>query len=161
MEDHNKNIDKLIKQNLKIEEPSLDFSGHVMNQIYASDLKKEMALSSLMQKHILEEPSIDFNTNVFLKIEQDSKAMAYQPVIGEKTWILLGSLVVFIVVFVMMNTEISSGKYVAVDELYLKLLAYVSFDIPTLSISPIFALGIFVLSSLLFLDYFLRNRNWL
>ncbi len=159
MEDRNKNIDKLIKQNLKIEEPSLDFSSDVMDQVFASDLKKEKALSFLLQKHILEEPSIDFTTSVFSKIEQDSKAIIYQPVLGKKAWFLLSSLVVFIVVYVLMNMENSSGKYVVIGDVYSKMLAYISIDLPTLSISPLYAFSIFVLSSLLFLDYFLRNRS--
>lgn len=159
MTDKNKHIDKMIQENLSIEEPSLGFSNKVMDQIFASDLKKERALSSLMQKHTLEEPSFDFTAGVLSNIEQKTVVETYQPVLGKKAWFLIGSLLTFIIVFTVLKADSSSNKYAAIGEMYSKFLDSLKFEFPTLAISPLFALSIFALSSLLFLDYFLRNRR--
>lgn len=159
MVDKNKNIDKLIKQNLKIEEPSLDFSGHVMDQIYASDLKKEKSLSSLMQRHLIEEPSIDFAVDVLSKIEEDLKATIYQPVLGKKAWFFIGSLIVVVLIYTLFGIDSSSSESSLLGDLISKTNGYFTFDLPSVSISPLFALSTFALSSLLFLDYYVRNRR--
>lgn len=158
MKDNTKNIDKFIKQNLKIEETSLNFSSNVMEQIYAVDLKKKKALSSLMQKHVIEEPSINFTSNVLSTIEQKSKVSVYQPVIGKKAWIFIGSLIIFIFVYALFNIG-SPAQNSIIDNFFLKIHDYFSFEFPSISISPLFTLSIFALSSLLCLDYFLRNRR--
>lgn len=159
MKDKNVNIDKLIKQSLKIEEPSSDFSSIVMEQIYASDLEKEKSLTSLMQKHVLEEPSIDFTANVFSRIEHNSKVMSYQPILGKKAWLFIGSLFMMVLMYALFGLESSSVENSLLSEFLSKSISYFSFDLPSVSISPLFALSIFALSSLLFLDYYIRNKK--
>jgi hypothetical protein len=159
MKDKDKNIDDFIKQNLDIQEPSKDFSGNVMEQIYALDLKKDKALSSLMQKHVLEEPSINFTSRLMASIEQQSKITSYKPVIGKKVWFLISSVVVFIFVYTFLKSDFAIKENIYLENLQGKLNNLFVFEYPSLDISPIFGLGIFALSSLLFIDYFIRNRR--
>ena len=159
MKDKDKNIDDFIKQNLDIQEPSKDFSGNVMEQIYALDLEKDKALSSLMQKHVLEAPSINFTSRLMASIEQQSKITAYKPVIGKKVWFLITSVIVFIFVYVFLKSDFAIKENIYLENLIGKLNNLFVFEYPSLDISPIFGLGIFALSSLLFLDYFIRNRR--
>ena len=159
MKDKDKNIDDFIKQNLDIQEPSKDFSGNVMEQIYALDLKKDKALSSLMQKHVLEAPSINFTSRLMASIEQQSKITAYKPVIGKKVWFLIISVVLFIFVYTFLKSDFAIKENIYLENLQGKLNNLFVFEYPSLDISPIFGLGIFALSSLLFIDYFIRNRR--
>jgi len=159
MKDKDKNIDNFIKQNLEIQEPSMNFSDNVMEEIYALDLKKDKALSSLMQKHVLEEPSIDFTSRVMAGIEQKSKVLAYQPVIGKKVWFLISSVIVFIFVYTFIKMDFAITENIYIENLQSRVSNLFVFEYPSLDISPIYVLGIFALSSLLFLDYFIRNRR--
>ena len=159
MKDKDKNIDNFIKQNLDIQEPSKDFSGNVMEQIYALDLKKDKALSSLMQKHVLEEPSINFTSKLMASIEQQSTITVYQPVIGKKVWVFITSVVVFIFLFTFLKLDFTATKHAYLENLQSKVINLFLFEYPSLNISPLFGLGIFALSALLFLDYFVRNRR--
>lgn len=159
MKDKEKNIDKFIKQNLDIQEPSKDFSGNVMEEIYALDLKKDKALSSLMQKHVLEAPSLNFASRVMASIEQKSEIKAYQPVIGKKVWFLIISVVALIFVYTFLQLDFTASKHIYLENLQNKVNSLFLFEFPSLSISPLFGLSIFALSSLLFLDYFIRNRR--
>jgi hypothetical protein len=159
MKDKDKNIDNFIKQNLDIQEPSKDFSGNVMEEIYALDLKKDKALSSLMQKHVLEEPSINFTSRLMASIEQRSKITAYKPVIGKKVWFLITSVIVFIFVYTFLKLDFTATEHIYLENLQNKAIGLFTFEYPSLNISPLFGLAIFALSSLLFLDYFIRNRR--
>ncbi len=47
-------IDKLIRESLKMEQPSDDFTNKIMNQIDLVDVKQEKALGSLLKKNTLE-----------------------------------------------------------------------------------------------------------
>jgi hypothetical protein len=157
--DKDKNIDNFIKQNMDLHEPSTGFSKNVMEEIYALDLNKDKALSSLMQKHVLEEPSFNFTSRVMGSIEQRSKAIAYQPVIGKKVWFLILSVIVIIFVYTFLKLDFTATKHIYLENLQSRLDNLFVFEYTSLNISPLFGLAIFALSSLLFLDYFIRNRR--
>ena len=57
-----KNIERLIRESLKVENTSDDFSDKVMKQIKVSDRKEEIALTSLVAKYAVERPSADFTS---------------------------------------------------------------------------------------------------
>lgn len=157
MENESKNIDKIIKQNMDIEKPSLEFTEKVMHQILASESIREKALISLLQKHTLKEPSIDFTSKVMSILPKNSHVFVYKPVISKNVWYLLAVGFILMVVYIFLNADdiVTSellNSYIA------KIGTVFSFKIPNLLISPIFALSMFALSSLLLLDYFLRNR---
>jgi hypothetical protein len=159
MKDKDKNIDNFIRKNIEIQEASMDFSENVMEQIYALDLKKDKALSSLMQKHILDAPSINFTSRVMASIEQKSEIKTYQPVIGKKVWVLISSVIAIIFIFTFLKLDFTATEHIYLENIQSKVSNLFVFEYPSLNISPLFGLGIFALSSLLFLDYFIRNRR--
>ena len=154
-----KNIDKFIKQNINIEKPSLDFSNKVMSQVKALELKKEKAFSSLLQKNLIETPSLDFTANIMSAINQDSKASVYIPVIGKKAWLLIASFVLVLLSYTIFNLELTQPYFQDLDKYIPSYDLDFSIVLPPLLTSPLFAISIFALSSLLFLDYFIRNRS--
>jgi len=159
MKDKDKNIDNFIRKNIEIQEASMDFSENVMEQIYALDLKKDKALSSLMQKHILDAPSINFTSRVMASIEQKSEIKTYQPVIGKKVWVLISSVIAIIFIFTFLKLDFTATEHIYLENIQSRVSNLFVFEYPSLNISPLFGLGIFALSSLLFLDYFIRNRR--
>ena len=159
MKDKDKNIDNFIRKNIEIQEASMDFSENVMEQIYALDLEKDKALSSLMQKHILDAPSINFTSRVMASIEQKSEIKTYQPVIGKKVWVLISSVIAIIFIFTFLKLDFTATEHIYLENIQSKVSNLFVFEYPSLNISPLFGLGIFALSSLLFLDYFIRNRR--
>lgn len=159
MEDYNKNIDEFIKQNLKVEETSSDFSGSVMEQIYAADQKTEKALSSIIRKHVLIDTSVDFTSQVMSSIEKKSTVAIYQPVISKKVWFFIISIISFVLVYTFLNVDTQTEQNIYLERFFTKVNGFFTLDYPSVSISPLFALSIFALSSLLILDYFLRNRR--
>ena len=159
MKDKDKNIDNFIRKNIEIQEASMDFSENVMEQIYALDLKKDKALSSLMQKHILDAPSINFTSRVMASIEQKSEIKTYQPVIGKKVWVLISSVIAIIFIFTFLKLDFTATEHIYLENIQSKVSNLFVFEYPSLNISPLFGLGIFALCSLLFLDYFIRNRR--
>lgn len=154
-----KSVDKFIKEGLEAENTSLGFSDKVMQQIYALDIEKEKALTSLLQKYTLQEPSLNFTTNVLSKIHVTSKVPIYQPVISKKIWYVIFTMVILVISYVFFSLGDTSIQSSIVNSSLIKLENLFSFNLPTLLTSPIFALSIFALSSLLFLDYFLQKRK--
>lgn len=155
-----KSVDKFIKEGLEVENTSLGFSENVMQQIYALELEKEKTLTSLLQKYTLQEPSINFTTNVLSEIYVNSKVSIYQPVISKKIWYVIFTIVILVISYVFYSLGDTSIQSNIVNLNLMKLKNLFSFNLPTLSISPLFALSIFALSSLLFLDYFLQKRKF-
>ncbi|NOQ92626.1 MAG: hypothetical protein GQ552_07915 [Flavobacteriaceae bacterium] len=154
-----KNVDKFIKEGLEVENTSLGFSDSVMQQIYALDIEKEKVLTSLLQKHTLQEPSLNFTANVLSEIHLNSKASLYQPVISKKGWYAILVVLLSLSVYVFTTVDETSIQSNMVNSSLIKLENVFSFNLPTLLTSPLFALSIFALSSLLFLDYFLQKRK--
>jgi len=159
MTDKEKNIDDFIKRNLEIQEPSSDFSNNVMEQILASESKEEKALTALFQKHVLKEPSLDFTRKVMQAVEIKDQKIVYEPVIGKKTWFFIGSLIAIIFVYSFSNLDFSSPTNIYMESFLSKFSGLLSFDFPSFSISPLYAIGAFALGSLLTLDYYLKNRR--
>ena len=158
-----KNIDKLIRESLKMEQPSDDFTSKIMNQIEAADTKQEKALGSLLKKNLMESPSLNFTARVMAEVEKASVKIADKPIISKKVWTFIGIFVGSIFVYSLLAGEKSTSTSTALDETMKKfdqiLTNSFSFDLPEILISPLFGLSIFALSSLLFLDYFLKNRK--
>ena len=133
-----------------------------MEQIYSSELKEEKALSSLFQKHLLEEPSLDFTGRVMQAVEMKEQKIAYEPVIGKKTWFFIGFVITIIFVYSFSNLDFSSPSNIYIEDFISKFSGLLTFDfpdVPEFSISPLYAIGAFALGSLLTLDYYLRNRR--
>lgn len=155
-------IEKLIRDSLQTEQPSADFKNNIMGQIEAFDAKEEKALGSLLGKHIMESPSINFTDRVMHEIHKASITVVNKPIIGKKTWIFIAisllSLVVYSIFISIGSTEPSIVGGL-IDDGMNKLPSVPTFDLPGILTSPIFGLSVFALSSLLFLDYYLRNKQ--
>ncbi len=158
-----KKIDKLIRESLKIEQPSVDFTNKIMNQIEVADAKQEKALGSLLKKNALESPSLNFTERVMAEVEKASIKVADVPIISKKAWVFISIFVGSIFVFTLLTGEkdrSSSNALNGVMEKFDQVLTNsLTFDLPAILTSPLFGLSMFALSSLLFLDYFMKNRK--
>jgi hypothetical protein len=156
-------IDKLIRESLKMEQPSVDFTNKIMNQIDLVDAKQEKALGSLLKKNTLESPSLNFTARVMAEVEKASVKVADAPIIGKKAWTFIIMLVTSIFVYVLLTGENNAAASQAIDGTMKKVDQVLSnsmtFDLPAILTSPLFGLSVFALSSLLFLDYFMKNRK--
>ena len=65
-----KKLDKLIRESLKMEQPSVDFTNKIMNQIEVADAKQEKALGSLLKKNALESPSLNLRKGSWLRLKK-------------------------------------------------------------------------------------------
>lgn len=159
-----KNIDKLIKESLDVEKTSMDFSKNVMQQIYTSEKEREKALFSLIQKSLLERPSAGFTSGVISLVKTYSKTSIYTPVISKKVWVLITSLYIALMGYTVFNLNMSQPYFIWLDAYILDFRDDLSFNLPSITLpsvltSPLFAVSIFALSSLLLLDYIIRNRK--
>ncbi len=156
-------IDKLIRESLKMEQPSVDFTNKIMNQIEVVDAKQEKALGSLLKKNTMESPSLNFTARVMAEVEKASVKVADAPIIGKKAWTFISMLVASIFVYVLLTGEKNAATSQAIDGTMEKvdnlLSNSMTFDLPAILTSPMFGLSVFALSSLLFLDYFMKNRK--
>ena len=156
-------IDKLIRESLKMEQPSIDFAAKIMNQIEAVDAKQEKALGSLLKKNTLESPSLNFTARVMAEVEKVSIKVADTPIISKKAWVFIsifvGSIFVFTLLTVEKDTSSSNVLNGTIEKFDQMLTNSLTFDLPAILTSPLFGLSVFALSSLLFLDYFMKNRK--
>lgn len=160
MEDKNRKQEKFIKENIKMESPSADFSQKIMRQIISEEALNEKALFTLLKKHALDLPSVDFTDKVMDKIEvKNSSAFVYEPVISKKVWLLIAGMLISIVVFSFVKLDGQSEQFDYLGEFIKKLDIFYSFQLPEVFLSPILALGLFTMSLFLWVDYFIRNRH--
>ncbi len=160
MQEKNKNIDKFIKDGLELESTSLDFSNKIISQINFLEEANEKALTSLLQKYGQEQPSLNFTDKVLSSMTEMSQNKEYQPVISKKAWSLILAILSSVFIYIASFMEVSTGQFKTVNDTILKFGNLLSFDLPTIITSPILALSLFALSSLLFLDYFLKKRKY-
>jgi hypothetical protein len=158
-----KKLDKLIRESLKMEQPSVDFTNKIMNQIEVVDMKQEKALGSLLKKNTLESPSLNFTARVMAEVEKASVRVADAPIISKKAWTFIIVFVSSIFVYALLTGEKNTATSQAIEGTMKKvdnlLTNSMTFDLPEIITSPLFGLSIFALSSLLFLDYFMKNRK--
>ena len=159
MEDKNKELDKLIRDNIEEERPSFGFSDKIMDQIHTSETAKEKSLGTLLQKHTLETPSSDFTDKVMAQIQtQESSVFVYKPVISKNVWFAIVAFFGLVVIFSLLNLNDQEPQIDYLQEAISKFDFSISFKIPHELISPIFALSLFALSLFLWIDYFIHNR---
>lgn len=152
-------IDKLLRESLRTEQPSTDFTNKIMGQIEAMDTNEEKALSSVLKRNALQSPSLNFTDRVMGEIEKSSIAIVNKPIIGKKAWAFIGICLTLIVAYVLLTPSKETATSLYLDNAMAKYDGMLSFDLPGILSSPLFAISVFALSSLLFLDYFLRNRS--
>ena len=152
-------IDKLLRESLRMEQPSTDFTNKIMGQIEAMDTNKEKALRSVLTRNALQSPSLNFTDRVMVEIEKSAIAIVNKPIIGKKAWAFIGICLTLIVAYVLVTPSQETTTSIYLDNALGKFDGMFSFDLPGVLNSPLFAISVFALSSLLFLDYFLRNKS--
>ncbi|MCF6223199.1 MAG: hypothetical protein L3J34_05670 [Flavobacteriaceae bacterium] len=160
MQEKNKNIDKFIRDGMNLESASLDFSNKIMSQIHVAETEKEKALSTILQKYTHEEPSVYFAQNILSKIEMSASSTKYEPIISKKVWYFVITFLLAIMIYVASFIEETSSQLKIVNENIHKIGDLFLFELPEIISSPVLALSLFALSSLLFLDYFFQNRKF-
>ena len=112
MKENDKKLDQFIKENLELEEPSVDFSDIVMQQVIFSELQKEKALGALLQKHVLESTSVDFSDKVMSQIlKKEAHEFVYEPVLGKKVWYSIAIIITLIVIYSFTNGAANGLNY--------------------------------------------------
>lgn len=159
-----KNIDRLLRKGLKLEHPKDDFSDSIMSKIEAMDVMEEKALKSLLKRNVLESPSLNFTSRVMTQMENASQAIVDKPVIGKRAWLFISVSITSIFIFALFSGSSEHQGYSWIDGALQSVTSLmdnsITFEVPSLMTSPIFALSVFALSSLFFLDYFLRNTRY-
>ena len=161
MED--RNIEKLIRESLKAEQPSSDFTDKIMGKIQALDSKEDLVLRSLLKKGAIDSPSVNFTDRVMAQVEKTQIQMISSPLISKKIWMLISVCITSIFIYVMFTGESNAATSEVINGTMNKanglLTNSMTFELPAILTSPLFGLSIFALSSLLFLDYFLKNKK--
>lgn len=161
MQEDFKDLDAFLKHNLEEESTSSDFTDMVLDRIHKSEIKKEKALQNVLHKYTVEIPPSDFTSKVMQQVMEQDAIAKYQPVISKKSWMVIATILIIIIGFISLKAD-------ALNEEPDFLLSYLSgmaklfsFELPAILTSPIFALSLFALSSLLGIDYYLRNKSYL
>ena len=173
-----KNIDKLIRDSLRIEKGPEDLADKIMAKIEAAEQIEEKALRSLMGKHLLESPSADFATRVMSQIEaaaapekastvDSESAIVTDPVIiGKKAWMIIAATLFGFVIYVLQagtesetSPNIYEGFMSKTGEFFSQISGSVSYQLPELLTNPLFAISLFALSILLLLEHLLRYNR--
>ena len=159
-----KNIDKLIRDSLKVEKGPEDFTDKIMGKIEAAEQIEEKALRSLMGKHVLESPSEGFTSRVMSQIE--TSVNTNPVIIGKKAWLVIATLIFAFVLYVFKSTSTSEatpgifeGLISKTGDFFNQVGNSVSFQLPELMTNPLFAISLFALSLLLLLEHFLRYNR--
>ncbi len=160
MEDDNRKLDKLIRDNIETERPASDFSDKIMQQIISAEAKKEKALGTLVQKYAIETPSKGFTKKVMNQIlKENSSVFVYKPVIGKKVWFSIGFVLSLMLIYGLSDLDYKQTQFDYLDKYLLKFDHIFSFQLPEGLLSPIFTLSLFALSLFLVLDFFIQNRS--
>lgn len=173
-----KNIDRLIRDSLRVEKGPEDFTDKIMGKIEAAEQIEEKALMSLMGKHVLESPSADFASKVMTQIEaatasekastvdSESTVITNPVIISKKAWMIIAAALFGFVIYVFQTgTESEStpnlyeGFMSKTGEFFGQISGSVSYQLPELLTNPLFAISLFALSILLLLEHFLRYNR--
>jgi len=171
-----KNIDKLIRDSLKFEQGPEGLTDKIMGKIEATEQIGEKALRSLMSKHVLESPSADFASNVMAKIEavtasetsakSETHIVTNPVIIGKRAWAVIATALIGFILYVMQTgttseatPNIYEGLMSKTGDFFSQMSGSVSYQLPELLTSPLFAISLFALSFLLLLEHFFRYNR--
>ena len=160
----NDKLEKLIRE-AGTESPSPDFTEFVMHSIQMeaeSEMIVSAELKNILQKITVEKPSADFTKTVMLRVDAQSKVPSYkiaaEPVISSKVWYMVAAASVSIIILLgflyysLGYIPANSPASTRVDGIF----SLVSYNVATLPFA--YSASLVAISSLLLMDYFLRNR---
>ena len=173
-----KNIDKLIRDSLRVEKGPVDLADKIMGKIEAAEHIEEKALRSLLGKHVIESPSEDFASKVMSQIEaatasETASTVDSEPtiitnpvIIGKKAWMIIAAAFFGFVIYVLQTgseseatPNIYEGFVSKTGEFFSQMSGSFSYQLPELLTNPLFAISLFALSILLLLEHFLRYNR--
>ncbi len=154
-------IDKLLRQ-LPAEKAPVNFTDVIMKDISIlnnEELLKDTTLSTVLKNKAIEEPSVNFVSNVMRGIK-NSTENTYQPLIGKKSWFIISLVATLVIVYILYYATPSSTPSI-LDKTtpYIERLQTVfsNFKI-NLDLSMIFVASLLSISSLLFFEFFAKER---
>lgn len=161
-----KNIEKLIRDSLKFEQSPEDFTDKIMQKIEAVDQLEEKALSSLFDKHILESPSAEFTAKVMGQIEAAPTIVTNPVIIGKKAWAVILVLFAALIGYTLLSgsesesvPSVYEGVTGKLGDFFSQAVGSFSIQLPEIFTNPVFAISLFALSSLLLVDFMIKNRR--
>ncbi|WP_221393996.1 hypothetical protein [Dyadobacter sp. NIV53] len=162
MEDSKEDILKKLIQKAGTETPSQDFTESVMLFVGQETIILNTELKNLLQESILEKPSADFMSKVMAGIpcreQVTNRKLAVEPIIGRNIWYLVAAVTVTLIAFLLFCYQATSGlqntpsQTTGIDKAFL----LISSNITT--IPSFYSASLIAISSLLLMDYFLRNK---
>lgn len=160
----NDKLKKLIRE-AGTESPSPDFTEFVMHSIQMeaeSEMIVSAELKNVLQKITVEKPSVDFTKTVMLRVDAQSKVPSYkiavEPVISTKVWYMVAAASVSIIILLgflyysLGDISANSPASTRLDGIF----SLVSYNVANLPFA--YSAALIAISSLLLMDYFLRNR---
>ncbi len=168
MSKRNKEHIKKILREAGVENAPKNFTQHVMQDIFVSTSEEGLLddkLSTLLKEPNLEMPSGTFVANVMNEIDVQQN-LEYKPLISKKGWLIISTFFIGIIVFMFFKDSPQEPSAVLA-----KIIPYLEqtknrFDLPlienqflkTPQLSPILAISLFCLSSMLLFDTVLKRR---
>lgn len=155
-----KHIEQLVKES-SLDKAPKDFTSKVMQDvsILSNEVElKDSKLTKLLQENLLESVPYNFTSNIIDTIENTEDI--YKPIISKSAWVVIISSFIGLVLYILFNSRSSSES----PSVFSKISPYfqeLSFNTISLefNMSSILVFSLLVLSSLLFLDYFLKQRE--
>jgi len=163
-----KKSDKHIKNIIStagIDKAPVDFTSKVMQDVFVStneEALKDATLSSLLKRTSIEEPSQDFVSSIMDQVETPIE-IKYQPLISKKTWLIISGVVMAFILFIFLSgsTEESTSIFNKVSPYLNNMNNLFSNPLKGFVLSPLLAISIICLSSLLLLDTILKRRSFI
>jgi len=152
---------KLIDANA-IDKAPVDFTKKVMQDVSIlsnEELLEDKILTSILKRSSIEKTSKNFVSIVLNTIEIKNQ-VKYQPVINKKAWFIITTILILLVLYIIFydspaeTTSIFSSATLYIDSFSN---AFSNF-INGFKLSSIFTISLIALSSLLVLDFSLKNR---
>lgn len=159
MSNQDESFRKLIRK-AELDAPSADFTKNIMQQIdaeAAQSMAFEPKLQALLQRHALETPSVDFTKAIMAKTA--ASKTVYAPIIPQKAWYYVAATAAFLIGFVAYFWKSPHQTVILSPQSPTMVQDFANFSRALTSIPATYALGLFAISTLLLLDYFLRYRT--
>ena len=155
-----KHIKKIISK-VELDKAPIDFTSKVMQDVFIStneEALKDPALSSLLKRTSTEEPSQNFVSLIMNQVENPVE-IKYQPLIGKKTWFIIAGVLISFILFALLNDSPSQSTPIIDKALpYLDSLnSLIANPFKGFKMSPLLAISLMCLSSLLLVDTFLKR----
>jgi hypothetical protein len=149
-------LKRLIRKT-ELDKPSLNFTNLVMEEVEAQEPIINPMLKALLKRNGIEDPSIDFTHSIIAQIEAHDLRTAYKPIISQKVWLIIISIVVFLVFYLGFSEQASKPTdgltpyFIGIGNTLNTILTSVN------SVPSLYLITFISMSALLVMDYLLRT----